>query len=232
MFVDAHARRRPTATCSSITVQPFRGEDLGTLDAYKPLFEPRNHEYGRGQPCLYGLDSATCSARRSRRRDVAGAVEPYLDVLAFITLIAAENFLAENDGILGYAGMNNFYMYRFDGHDAAAASCRGTRTIRSCRSTSRSLSRLDDNVLSRRLLGSTIFARSISTRSTSLRTRGGRRRLARERNRPLGRAHRRCRASDTRKLFSNDDFDAGVDFLNEFAALRPGFVAAAVAAAR
>lgn len=38
--------------------------------------------------------------------------------------------------------------------------------------------------------------------------------------------------ADTRKLFSNDDFDAGVAILNEFAALRPGFVAAAVAAAR
>jgi hypothetical protein len=38
--------------------------------------------------------------------------------------------------------------------------------------------------------------------------------------------------ADTRKLFSNDDFDAGVLFLNEFAALRPGFVAAAVAVAR
>ena len=38
--------------------------------------------------------------------------------------------------------------------------------------------------------------------------------------------------ADTRKLFSNDEFDAGVAFLNEFAAQRPAFVAAAVAAAR
>ena len=27
--------------------------------------------------------------------------------------MAIENFLAEDDGILGYAAMNNFYLYRF-----------------------------------------------------------------------------------------------------------------------
>jgi hypothetical protein len=36
-----------------------------------------------------------------------------VDLGAFIRHAAAENFVAENDGWLGYAGMNNFYLYRF-----------------------------------------------------------------------------------------------------------------------
>ena len=35
-----------------------------------------------------------------------------LDFESTLRLIAAETYLAEWDGILGYAGMNNFYLYR------------------------------------------------------------------------------------------------------------------------
>jgi spore coat protein CotH len=38
----------------------------------------------------------------------------YLDLGLFAKLLAVENFLAEDDGILGYAGLNNFYFYRFE----------------------------------------------------------------------------------------------------------------------
>jgi hypothetical protein len=34
-------------------------------------------------------------------------VERYLDVSQFVIHIAIENFLSENDGVLGYTGMNN-----------------------------------------------------------------------------------------------------------------------------
>ena len=39
---------------------------------------------------------------------------PFLDLGLFAKFIAVENFLAEDDGILGYAGLNNFYVYRFE----------------------------------------------------------------------------------------------------------------------
>lgn len=35
-----------------------------------------------------------------------------LDLAKFVMQTAAENFLAESDGLLGYAGMNNFYLYQ------------------------------------------------------------------------------------------------------------------------
>jgi spore coat protein H len=40
------------------------------------------------------------------------AVSALVDVRAFVRQAAVENFLADNDGLLGYAGMNNFYLYR------------------------------------------------------------------------------------------------------------------------
>jgi spore coat protein CotH len=40
-----------------------------------------------------------------------------LDLPAFVRYIAAQNFVAENDGFNGYDGMNNFYMYRLENRD-------------------------------------------------------------------------------------------------------------------
>jgi spore coat protein CotH len=42
-------------------------------------------------------------------RDIAG----YIDPVKFLTYVAAENATADNDGFVGYAGMNNFYVYQF-----------------------------------------------------------------------------------------------------------------------
>jgi spore coat protein CotH len=37
-----------------------------------------------------------------------------LDLAAFVRYIAAQNFIAQNDGFNGYDGMNNFYFYRLE----------------------------------------------------------------------------------------------------------------------
>ena len=37
----------------------------------------------------------------------------FLDLATFMKHVAVETFVAENDGLLGYAGMNNFYIYQF-----------------------------------------------------------------------------------------------------------------------
>ena len=39
-------------------------------------------------------------------------VEQYIDLQQFMTHVAIEGFLAEDDGILGVNGMNNFFLYR------------------------------------------------------------------------------------------------------------------------
>jgi len=40
------------------------------------------------------------------------ATSALVDVRAFVRQAAVENFLGDYDGLLGYAGMNNFYLYR------------------------------------------------------------------------------------------------------------------------
>ena len=55
-------------------------------------------------------------------------VEEYVDLPQFVTQVAIESFLAENDGLLGYYGMNNFFLYRPAGTSATDSSP-GTRTI-------------------------------------------------------------------------------------------------------
>lgn len=42
------------------------------------------------------------------------ALAPYLDLKQFMTHLAVETFLAEDDGILSARGMANFYLYQFD----------------------------------------------------------------------------------------------------------------------
>ena len=40
------------------------------------------------------------------------AVETYVDVRQFLTHVGVEQFLSEHDGLTGYEGLNNFYLYR------------------------------------------------------------------------------------------------------------------------
>jgi len=94
----------------------FYGEYLGDdYQPYKAIFEPQTHE----------LDSDTIlySPIRDLFKEVNGPddavwrdrVEQYLDVNRLVTYVAIETFLAENDGVLGASGMNNFYLYRSAG---------------------------------------------------------------------------------------------------------------------
>ena len=45
----------------------------------------------------------------------SSAVTQYIDLTALFKEIAAENFIAEQDGIIGNYAMNNFFLYRFQG---------------------------------------------------------------------------------------------------------------------
>jgi spore coat protein CotH len=94
-------------------VQPFYGEDLGDdPTAYKIVFEPRNHELD--------ADAILYSPIRDLFHEVNEPVDTvwreqvgrYIDLEQLVTHVAIETFLSEADGVLGYAGMANFYLYR------------------------------------------------------------------------------------------------------------------------
>jgi spore coat protein CotH len=91
----------------------YHFEDLGpNLDLYAERFEPRT----RKQESLFALYAplrdmvaAIVDAAPARLEE---ALAPHLDVEALLAYVAVEHFLSEWDGITGYAGMNNFYLYR------------------------------------------------------------------------------------------------------------------------
>lgn len=94
-------------------LRPFHAEYPGDdLDLYRPIFEPRSR-HNDSTFDLYDpireLFRAINETPAESFRDSVGAL---LDLDATVRLIAAEIVMVEVDGILGFAGMNNFYLYR------------------------------------------------------------------------------------------------------------------------
>ncbi|MFN8062963.1 MAG: CotH kinase family protein [Vicinamibacterales bacterium] len=95
-------------------VMPWNFEYLGpTLEAYQPLFQPQTHEkesmaalYGPIEELVRTVDEASDATFRER----VGAL---VDLPMLMTQLAAENFMAEFDGLVGNWSLNNVYLYRF-----------------------------------------------------------------------------------------------------------------------
>lgn len=91
----------------------YRFEDLGSdLEPYAERFEPRTH-LRESMFSLYApIRDLVRAINDAREDDPDFTVGPHLDLHALVTLLAAENYLAEWDGVLGYAGLDNFYLHR------------------------------------------------------------------------------------------------------------------------
>ncbi len=87
----------------------YPGDDYAT---YKEMFEARSHELD--------ADSTLYGQIRELFREINGPddavwlqrVGERIDLEQFMTHVAIQGFLGENDGIQGYEGINNFYLYR------------------------------------------------------------------------------------------------------------------------
>ena len=85
----------------------YKGGDPGL---YTPLpFEPETHVR---DPDPAPLVEMIRTVNETPIEQFLGTVGERVDLAKFVVQAAAENFLAEGDGLLGYAGMNNFYLYR------------------------------------------------------------------------------------------------------------------------
>jgi spore coat protein CotH len=213
-------------------VMPFHAEDLGeNLASYTQLFAPRTHEleaestlYRPIQELFRQVNEADDAVWRER-------VEEYLDLSQFITYVAIETFVAEDDGVLGYAGMNNFYLYRSAGStrhrlfpwDKDNAFLVVDKPV---------LDRADENVLFRRALAhSDLRDLYLQVLEQCARSAAEEDWLGAEIERQVSviatAAH-----DDPRKQYSNEEFDQQIDFLREFARRRSAFVLAEVEAVR
>lgn len=88
----------------------YRGSDL---EEYK-FFEPKTNENKAAAQIWGPIEDMIQAMNQSPDGTFVRDMSEYLDLGLFAKHIATEAFLAEDDGILGYAGLNNFYFYRFE----------------------------------------------------------------------------------------------------------------------
>jgi spore coat protein CotH len=201
----------------------FRGEYLGDEPAaYKPLFEARTHEL-ESDTVLYApiadlFGAVNANSGLAWRADV----ERHLDLTQFMTHVAIESFLAENDGILGHTGMNNFYLYR-EGSTMPHRLIVWDKDNTFVNAYMTILMRWDENAVMRRaLLAPELRAVLVSTLEACARAalEGWWTALLNGFAALIDAAVR----EDSRKPYSNADFDAEIDHLRRFILLRPQFV--------
>ena len=212
--------------------EPFRGEDLGDdLAPYKALFEAQTHE--READSILYAPIRTLFREVNQDMDAVWRerVEQYIDLAQFVTEAAMEAFLAENDGLIGVSGMNNFYLYR-------PADSNRHRVIPWDKDNAfllvgyPILTRTDENVIFRRAMQfddlRDLFFQTVESAA----------RAASEDNWLESEITRitdliaSAVETDTRKPFSTEAFFESVEFLKEFARSRPEIVRQQIADAQ
>jgi hypothetical protein len=90
----------------------YRGSDPSS---YVPLpFKPQTHE---SDPRPENIEQLIWTINETSTAVFRTAIAEYLDIEAFIRHVALDDYMTDNDGLLGDWGMNNFYLYRFDGRN-------------------------------------------------------------------------------------------------------------------
>ena len=122
-------------------------DDLGTdLAPYQLLFEAKTHESESISGIYDPIYRMVREINEARDDLFERNVSPFLDLPLFMKYVAIQSALAEWDGLLGYAGLNNFYLYRQSNGRRRAPPCaprsrRTWATRTSASSDSRAVSR-------------------------------------------------------------------------------------------
>ena len=84
------------------------------LEKYQEILEAKTHE-NDSMAAIYGPVHLMVREINQARDDLFETnVSAYLDLPLFMKYVAIQSLLAEWDGFLGYAGVNNLYLYRFE----------------------------------------------------------------------------------------------------------------------
>lgn len=199
-------------------VNPYDFSYLGSASgAYIPVpFQPETNENTLDSS---GLVEFIRAINEAPSAGFAQAISAYIDVPRFLLHVAVENAVAENDGFVGYAGMNNLYLYQYAGQKRFVfVPWDKDNTFQS--PTWPVMSRMDSNVLTRRLMEdpaqATLYRESVkrvATTAVNARVLGAR---ADE----LYTLIREHALTDDKKPFSNDDFEGSVGALRSIIAAR------------
>jgi spore coat protein CotH len=225
----------------------YRFENLGSnLDEYK-IFDPKTHENDAAAKIWQPVADLVKAINDTPDAIFEREMSTYLDLTKFVDHIAIENFLAEDDGILGYAGLNNFYFYRFE--DSKRSQFLAWDKDNTFKTLDFDITRnVNDNVLSRRTLAqpqyrNRYFQQLIDAANSAMETEDGNQGQGQgnSSNRPgwLEREVTRMSAqirsaglADNLKPFGNNEFETSMNDLLIFARERADFVKARVAERR
>ena len=89
----------------------YEGADLAP---YKSRFDIKTNESHSDAKIWGPIEELIRLVNGTDASSFEQTIGPKIDLAAFVRYIAAQNFIAENDGFNGYDGMNNFYLYRLE----------------------------------------------------------------------------------------------------------------------
>jgi spore coat protein CotH len=207
-------------------LQPYFATFLGeNLDLYRPLFEPRTQEHQSTFDLFDPIRELFRTINDAPAASFRDAVGARLDLESTLRLIAGEAFMAEWDGILGYAGMNNFYLYRPASSPQAAWLFPWDADHTFHAADYPLLAGAAENVLMRRMLEDPVLrARYFQLVNEAVAAATSGEWLVRE----VTAQYQQIRPSvlsDPLKPYTNEEFDAAFDELLNFAGTRAAFVA-------
>jgi spore coat protein CotH len=220
----------------------YRFEYLGSnYDEYK-IFEPKTHENDAAAKIWGPIVDMIKAMNDTPDAIYEREMSPYLDLNKFVDHIAIENFLAEDDGILGYAGLNNFYFYRFE--DSKRSQFLAWDKDNTFHNLDFDITKgVNENVLARRVLAQPQFRNRyyqqlLDAAASAMEKDGdapggssGPGWLEREVTRMAAQIRSIAR-SDNFKPFNNDELESSINDLLIFARERADFVRARVAEQR
>lgn len=216
----------------------YRGQ---AAEAYQPFFSPQTHENAAASTLYAPIETFVRIANSST--DFAREIGTYLNVDEFLKHLAIEQFVAEWDGLTGYAGMNNFYLYRRPvKNEYRFLVWDKDNTFKALDYPL--LQGISENVLTRRLLEvpawrDRFYALLLEVQA-SADTREGEVIVGAPLpptwlEQELSREYLQIRPAmlaDVNRPFTNDDFEGAIVYLREFARTRGAFVRSQVAALR
>lgn len=209
------------------------------LEKYQEIFEAKTHESESISGIYDTLHRMVREINDARDDLFEQNVSEYLDLPLFMKHVAVQSLLAEWDGLLGYAGLNNTYLYRFE------KSRRSQFLVWDADNTFRAIdysitAEHDTDVLMKRAmkvpgLRGAYFtalleaARSAEEYSEDEAAADAKLKLAPRGwlEREIDRLYAQIRApmrSDTLKAFTNDEFEDAIAYMQQFARERGPYV--------
>ena len=208
---------------------PWQFTYLGAdLAPYKVRFDIKTNESHTDAKIWGPVEELVRLVNNTDASSFDSVIGSRLDLPAFVRYISAQNFVAQNDGFNGYAGMNNFYFYRLE-NSTKHVFIAWDEDVAFLQPDFGITTRVEENVLTRKTLAlSTYASQYLSVLSESADSASGWMRQEMQRQFDMIES---SMLEDTQKPYSNADYRAERDYLLTFPDARIAYVRCEVAKA-